>query len=254
MLKRWREARGLSQLDLALQAEISARHLSYVETGRSQPSREMICPLAEVMAASAADRNDLLLAAGYAPMTGPRRTQVLQTEDPQSATDLILLHHEPYPAIVLDACWNVRASNLAAKRFRRLMTPEPSSEMNMLRLMIDPREFRPRIIDWEDAVGDLLRQLRRQMAGDPGNAEMRRLLSDVIACPGAPAAWGEPEFAEADAPLLSVGYRTDSVDLWFYTTITTFAQPLDQALEGLRIECSFPADTATATACQALLR
>jgi transcriptional regulator with XRE-family HTH domain len=254
LLKRYRDARGLSQMDLALRADISARHLSYVETGRSQPSRDMIGRLADVLEASLAERNGLLLAAGYAPVEGPCSPVVMVTDDPQAAISLILNHHEPFPAIVLDPCWNVRSSNRAGRRFRRLMGCGATTEMNMLRLMMDPHEFRPRVVEWEEATGDLVRQLYRQVAANPQNEEMRALLAGVLSYPGVPAAWKSPDFGAPSPPLLSVGYRYAGGELRFYTTITTIAQPCDSALEDLRIECSFPVDAASAAACQALLR
>jgi transcriptional regulator with XRE-family HTH domain len=253
LLRDWRQARRLSHLDLALEADISARHLSYVENGRSRPSREMVERLAEVLGAPLRDRNLLLLAAGFAPTHGESNLAAPEMAPARAAIDLILQHQEPYPALVMDRGWNVLLTNQAAQRFMRLMGLGRSTQMNVLRLIMDPAELRPRITNWEAAAGDLVRQLQRQAATAPADDEIHRLLGDVLAYPGVPAAWLTHELQAPAQPMLSVAYENNGVALSFFTTITCFAAPYDITLEEVRIESSFPADAATAAACRALL-
>jgi transcriptional regulator with XRE-family HTH domain len=253
LLREWRQSRRLSQLDLALEAEISARHLSYVENGRSRPSREMVERLAQVLGAPLRERNLLLLAAGFAPTHGESNLAAPEMAPARAAIDLILKHQEPYPALVMDRGWNVLLTNQAAQRFMRLMGLGRSTQMNVLRLIMDPAELRPRITNWEAAAGDLVRQLQRQAAAAPADDDLHRLLEDVLAYPGVPAAWLTRQPETPTQPMLSVDYENNGVTLSFFTTITCFAAPYDITLEEVRIESSFPADAATAAACRALL-
>jgi transcriptional regulator with XRE-family HTH domain len=169
LLREWRTARRLSQLDLALEAEISARHLSYVENGRSRPSREMVERLAQVLDASLRDRNLLLLAAGFAPTHGETDLASPEMAPARMAIELILRHQEPYPALVMDRGWDVLLTNTAAQKFMRLMGLGRSTQRNVIRLIADPAELRPRITNWDAAAGDLVRQLRRQAATAPAD-------------------------------------------------------------------------------------
>ena len=248
-----RQARRLSQLELSLQADISARHLSYIENGRSKPSREMVGRLADVLDLSLRDRNQLLLAAGFAPTHGETNLAAPQMGPARAAIDLILAHQEPYPALVMDRGWNVLLTNQAAQRFMRLMGLGRSTQRNVIRLIMDPAELRPRIVNWEAAAGDLVRQLQRQAATAPPDDPTHRLLDEVMAYPGVPDAWRTHEFRAAAEPLMSVLYENNGVALSFFTTITCFAAPHDITLEELRVECSFPGDAETAARCRALL-
>lgn len=254
LLRDWRQARRLSQLELSLQADISARHLSYVENGRSRPSREMVGRLADVLDASLRDRNLLLLAAGYAPTHGETNLSAPQMDPARAAVDLILRHQEPYPALVMDRGWDALLTNRAAQRFMRLMGLGRSTQRNVIRLILDPAELRPRMTNWEVAAGDLVRQLQRQVAAASAEDPAHRLMDEVLAYPGIPAAWGTHAFRTAAQPFMSVGYRSeDGVEMRFFTTITSFAAAYDITLEELRVECSFPADDETAELCRKLL-
>jgi transcriptional regulator with XRE-family HTH domain len=250
LLRDWRLARRLSQLDLALDAEISSRHLSYIETGRSQPSREMVAHLADVLDVPLRERNTLLLAAGFAPahfetdLGAPEMAQVRQ------AIDLILQHQEPYPAFVLDRRWNVRMSNQAAKRFRSFLIGDACTEANVIRLVLQPGTFRPVMTNWEEAAGDLVRQLYAQIAASPAAEDIRALMAEVLTYPGVPRDWRTRATFASAAPLMSAAYLKDGVALKFFSTLTTFGTPYDVTLEELRVECSFPADEATAQACR----
>jgi transcriptional regulator with XRE-family HTH domain len=252
LLRHWRTARRLSQLELALDADTSSRHLSYVETGRSQPSREMILRLADALEIPLRERNALLVAAGYAPryfetgLTAPEMAQM------RRAIELILGHQEPYPAFLLDRYWNIRMANQAAARCTRFLLDAEPSESNMMRLVLHPNGLRPVMPDWEETAGDLIRHLHNQIAASPSDERANALLAEVLAYPGIPAHWRTREIGAPTTPLLTTNFRKGDIALQFFSTITMFGTPNDVTLEELRIECSFPADDATAATCRQL--
>lgn len=252
LLRHWRTTRRLSQLELSLDADISSRHLSYVETGRSQPSREMVLRLADALEIPLRERNALLVAAGYAPRyfeTGLAAPEMAQM---RSAIDLILRHQEPYPAFVLDRHWNIRMGNDAAARCTRFLLGADANDANMIRLILQPNGLKPVMVNWEETAGDLIRHLHNQIAATPSDEQSKALLAEVLAYPGVPARWRTREIGAPTTPLLTTIFRRASVELRFFSTLTTFGTPHDVTLEELRIECSFPADDATAMSCRAM--
>jgi transcriptional regulator with XRE-family HTH domain len=252
LLRHWRTARRLSQLELALDADISSRHLSYVETGRSQPSREMVLRLADALEIPLRERNALLVAAGYAPRyfeTGLAAPELAQM---RSAIELILRHQEPYPAFVLDRHWDIRMSNQAAPRCTRFLLGAEPTESNMMRLVLHPNGVRPMMVNWEETAGDLIRHLHNQVAAAPSDERAKSLLAEVLAYPDVPAQWRTREIGAPTTPLLTTIFRKGDIELRFFSTITSFGTPHDVTLEEVRIECSFPADEATDTACREL--
>jgi transcriptional regulator with XRE-family HTH domain len=252
LLRHWRTARRLSQLELALEADVSSRHLSYVETGRSQPSREMVLRLADALEIPLRERNALLVAAGYAPryfetgLAAPEMSQV------RNAIELILRHQEPYPAFVLNRHWDIYLANQAAPRCTRFLLGAEPTESNMMRLALHPDGLRPMMVNWEETAGDLVRHLHNQVAASPSDERARGLLAEVLAYPGIPARWRMREVGAPATPLLTTIFRKGDVELRFFSTFTMFGTPHDVALEELRIECSFPADEATAATCREL--
>jgi transcriptional regulator with XRE-family HTH domain len=252
LLRHWRSTRRLSQLALALDADISSRHLSFVETGRSRPSREMVLRLADAHEIPLRERNALLVAAGYAPQyfeTGLGAPEMAQM---RSAIELILGHQEPYPAFVLDRHWDIRMSNQAAPRCTRFLLGAEPTESNMMRLVLHPNGLRPMMPNWEETAGDLIRDLHNQIAGSPSDERSKELLAEVLAYPGVPARWRTRVIGVPTTPLLTTTFRKGEVELRFFSTFTTFGTPQDVTLEELRIECSFPADEATAATCREL--
>jgi len=250
LLRHWREARHLSQLELSLDAQVSSRHLSYVETGRSQPSRDMVVRLADALDVPLRARNALLVAAGFAPLyfeTGLAAPEMAQL---RSAIELILQHQEPYPAFVLDRHWNIRMSNQAALRCTRFLLGAEPAEENMIRLVVHPNGLRPVLVNWEEIAGDLIRHLHNQIAASPADERAKALLAEVLEYPGVPSRWASREIGAPTTPLLTTIFRKEDVELRFFSTITTFGTPRDVTLEELHIECSFPADEATAAACR----
>jgi transcriptional regulator with XRE-family HTH domain len=252
LVREWRTARRLSQLDLALEAGISPRHLSCVETGKSQASRELIVRLAATLELPLRERNALLKAAGYAAiypesdLTAPQLAQV------RRAIDAILAHQEPFPAFVLDRRWNILMANQAAVRVNGfLLDGKPSPHSNMIRHFFDPNDLRAAVANWEEVAGDLIRHLHNEARMD---AKARALLDEVLAYPDVPSQWRTPDLRATPAPLVSVVFRHGERELRFFSTITTFGTPRDVTLDELHIECTFPADESTAEFCRSIAR
>jgi transcriptional regulator with XRE-family HTH domain len=252
LLREWRVARRLSQLDLALAADVSSRHLSCVETGRAQPSREMVLRLADALAIPLRERNALLLAAGYAPRYRESELAAPELERAGRATELILRQQEPYPAIIVNRYWDLLAANQGAKRLFSWMLAGPSPHTNIMRLSFDPAGLRPFVVNWEEVALDLVRSLHSDVAAAPLDTRARNLLRDILAYPGVPQRWHDRELGAPLSPLSTITYRKDGINLTFFWTITTFGTPQDVTLEELRIECSFPADEPSERLCRDL--
>lgn len=253
LLRDWRAARRLSQLELALEAGTSARHLSYVETGKAQPSREMVTRLADTLGMPLRERNALLRAAGYASeyaesaIDGPELAQVSR------AIELMLAHQDPYPAFALNRRWDVLAANRGAARVANFLCGG-SVHTNMVRQFFDPNDMRAAVVNWEEVAGDLIRHLHDEIAAAPSDAKARALLDEVLRYPGVPSRWRTRDVTSAPPPLLTVVFRKGERELRFFSTIATFGTPRDVTVDELRVECAFPADEATATLCQTLAR
>jgi transcriptional regulator with XRE-family HTH domain len=244
LLKDWRRRRRLSQLDLALEAGVSARHLSFVETGRSKPSREMVLHLAEQLEVPLRDRNQLLLAAGYAPAYGERPLDAPEMEPVREAIDGVLAGHEPFPAIVVDRWWTLVAANEALALITDGVAPElMEPPVNALRVALHPDGMAPRIVNLGQYRQHLLDRLRREvvLTADDRLAELLVELSAYPA-PEAPPAPTHPEIA------VPMRLRAGDAELAFFSTIATFGTAVDITLAELAIEAFFPADAATAAA------
>jgi transcriptional regulator with XRE-family HTH domain len=245
-LRSWRQRRRLSQLDLALDAEISTRHLSFVETGRAQPSRDMIIHLAEQLDVPLRERNVLLVAAGFAPVFVERPLDDPALSAARRAIDLILKGHEPYPALVIDLRWNLIAANGALAPMMGGAAPELlEPPVNVMRLALHPKGLAGRIANFAEWRAHLLERLRNQveLTGDKGLSD---LLDEMLTYPVPPAPDRRPEnFGGIAVPLqLMAG---DAV-LSFLSTTTVFGAAADITLSELSLETFFPADAATAEA------
>jgi transcriptional regulator with XRE-family HTH domain len=252
LLREWRTARRLSQLDLALDANVSARHLSCVETGKSQASREMVERLAEALDMPLRERNALLVAAGFAPRYPESALATPALAQVRHAIDAMLAQQEPYPAFLLNRHWDVLAANPAAARCNRFVLGRDSAHDNMLRMLFDPDDLRPAVANWEDVAGSLIHHLHSEVAAAPSDARARALLEEMLAYPGVPARWRRREPASSPLPLLTTRLRRGTQELHFFSTITTFGTPRDVTLAELHIESCFPADEATAMLCREL--
>jgi transcriptional regulator with XRE-family HTH domain len=246
LLRKWRERRRLSQLDLACEAEISTRHLSFLETGRSLPSREMVLRLAERLDVPLRERNALLVAAGYAPAFPERPLDDPALQSARKAVDLVLAGHEPYPALAIDRHWTLIASNNAVPPL--LAGVDPSllrPPVNALRLSLHPAGLAPRIANLAEWRSHLLARLRRQIevTADPVLEELLNELCGYPA-PGEGAEnGGAGEFAGVAVPFRLV---TEQGVLSFISATTIFGTPVDVTLSELALESFFPADAATA--------
>jgi transcriptional regulator with XRE-family HTH domain len=250
LLRDWRRRRRLSQLDLALEAGVSARHVSFVETGRSRPSAEMVMLLAEHLDVPLRDRNQLLLAAGYAPIYGQRGLNEPEMGAVRDALDLVLRGHEPYPALVIDRHWGMVAGNGALELLIRGVAPELlEPPVNVLRLSLHPDGVAPRIINLAEWRAHLLDRLGRQAVstGDPALAALYDELSRLPG--GGPPSTIDPAAGEIAVPLR---LRAGDAVLSFISTNTSFGTATDITVAELSIESFFPADAATAAAMRAL--
>lgn len=252
LLREWRTARRMSQLALALEADVSARHLSYVETGRSQPGRGMVARLADALAMPLRERNALLVAAGHAPEYHESALDTDSMRPVRRAIEFIIGQQEPYPALVMNRHWDVLAANRALGRVFGLLRGGPPTHDNILRQIFDPADMRPFIVNWEEVAGDLVRHQHAQVAATPTDATAKALLSEVLAYPDVPATWRTRDLETAPAPLLTTVFGRGDLRLGFFSIFSTFGTPRDVTLDELRIECLFPADEATADICREL--
>jgi transcriptional regulator with XRE-family HTH domain len=255
LLREWRASRRLSQLDLALAADISPRHLSCVETGKSQPSRDMVLRLADALDMPLRERNALMVAAGYAPKYPETALDTPALAQVNRAIEFMLKQQEPYPAFLLNRHWDVLQANRAAVRVANFVLRSKSSpHANMIRQIFDPNDLRSAIVNWEDVAGDLIRHLHDVVAATPSDTAARALLDEALAYPGVPAQWRIRDPGTAPSPLLTTIFRLDGQQLNFFSTITRFGTPRDVTLDDLHIESTFPMDEETAAFCRKLAR
>jgi transcriptional regulator with XRE-family HTH domain len=250
LLRDWRQRRRMSQMELALEAGVSTRHLSFVETGRSRPSAEMVLHLAERLEVPLRERNELLLAAGFAPQYSARDFDDPALREVRDAVGRVLAAHEPYPAIAVDRYWNLIASNEALGPFLEGVAPELLvPPVNTIRLALHPDGVAPRILNLGEYRADLVERLERaaRLTGDP---ELAALHEEMLGYPGpeAPA----PPAGASSAAAVAVGLRlapapgSDAPELSFFSTITTFGTAVDVTVSELAVEAFFPADAQTA--------
>lgn len=262
LLRSWRELRHLSQLELALEANVSARHISFVETGRANPSREMVLMLASVLDVPLREQNAMLHAAGFAPayretsLTDPQMAQVRQ------ALELILRQQEPFPALVFDRNWDLLMANAAYARLITVLSgraelvvapyvPTSAPRLNVLRAVFAPDGWRPFFANWEALARQMLARWHRE-AGVHGDPAHQELLAEVLRYPDVPARWHEPDLASPPELVVPVELRLGEQTLTMFSTITTLGSPQDITLQELRIEAFHPVDDATEQLVRAL--
>ncbi len=247
LLKTWRGKRRLSQLDLALQAGVSQRHISFLESGRAKPSRDMILQLSETLSVPLRDRNDWLVAAGFAPLFRARSLDDPQMQQVLSAVRLMLRNHEPFPALALDRAWTIRLTNASFDRFASLLgadvwTRIGGKDRNLMRLVFHPQGIRPLVENWK-TVAPLLWYRARREADAVGGEEMQATLREL-----------QP-YQEADTlrlaedttlfPVLPLVLKRDGLRASLFSVIATFGTAQDVTADELRIESFFPADAST---------
>ncbi len=247
LLREWRNRRRLSQLELALSAGVSQRHLSYLESGRARPSRSMIMQLSETLEVPLRDRNEWLTAAGFAavfkarPLDDPQMSQVML------AIRMTLTNHEPFPAIAVDRAWNIRASNAPFERMAEFVGGElwadlGSEQRNLMQLFFHPRGLRPFVKNWH-SIAPLLWQRARREAEALGGEEMRAVLAELE--PLQEASLLNHSWNADLVPVLPIEVEVNGARLSLFTVIATFGTAQDVTADELRIESFFPADTAT---------
>jgi transcriptional regulator with XRE-family HTH domain len=245
LLRQWRGRRRLSQLELAIQAEVSTRHLSYVETGRAAPSRDMILHLAEQLEVPLRERNHLLLAAGFAPVYAETAWDAPQLEVVREVVRQVLVGHEPYPAVMVDRTWNLVDANASVTLLTYQVAPELLvSPTNVLRVSLHPDGMAGRIVNLGEWRAHLLGRLRRQV-GLTGDAQLAQLYDELH---GYPCDQPEPkvEFPGPGEVATPLRIRHHGRELAFLKTVATFGTPLDVTVAELAIESFLPADPATA--------
>lgn len=248
LLRQWRDVRGKSQLELALAAGISARHLSFVETGRAQPGRDVVLRLATALDLPLRDRNSALLAAGYAPVYRQGRLDAPEMDPVAKAVEFMLRQQEPYPVVVADRMGNVHRRNRATERFLAY-TMGPAWPLdacvNLYRLVLAPDGLRPLIVNWDEVARQVILRVRRELSSSPASAQDHALFEELMRTPGLPDACRTAAPEAAAPPVVPTVIRKGEQTISLFHAITTLGTPQDVTLQELRIETSFPADEPT---------
>ncbi len=256
LLRQWRTARGVSQLHLAITAGVSARHVSFVETGRSTPSREMVLLLADVLDVPLRQRNGLLEAAGYAAVFSETGLDAPQMAKVRKVLEYILNGSEPNPTFVLDRYQNVVTSNQGMERFLAAFLGDiPAwhrARPNYVRLVFHPDGLRRFIVNWEEVARALLNRMHREAGAVGPDRCMRELLDELLSYPDVPTRWGAPDLRSEPFVVIPLHIATDRLELRLFSTVTTVGAPRDITVQELRIECFIPADDASEQAVESL--
>jgi transcriptional regulator with XRE-family HTH domain len=250
LLQYWRRARNMSQLALAHEAQVSPRHVCFIETGRARPSREMVLHLADALAVPLRERNALLLAAGFAPIFRESSLDDRDLRPVRMAIDAILQQQEPYPAVVMKRNWDIVTANAAASRFFALLVDgrTPAGAGNVLRMMFHPEGLKSAVENWEAVAQALVLRVQREALGGVLDEARRALLSEVLGYPDVPARFRAPDLASPLLPVLPMTFRHGAARFSYFSAVTVLGTPQDITLQELRIECFFPADAATRAA------
>jgi len=253
MMIKWRKLKKLSQLDLSLESGVSQRHISFMESGRSKPSREMVLVLAEVLDIPLRDRNQLLVVAGFAPIFKERDLNSDEMNAVHHALEMSLAHHEPYPAIVADRNWDLVMANEAAHRLVGLIgDPEevwqrvdPSGNKNVYRLTFHPLGMQAMIGNWNEMAQLLLLRLQREVTADPSNNFLCGLLEEMTEMSGIGVVRGITDVCIPLAPIVPMEMTAAGITLKVFSMISSFGTALDVTAEELKVETFFPADDFT---------
>jgi transcriptional regulator with XRE-family HTH domain len=263
LLKQWRAQRGLSQLDLALAADVSARHISFLETGRSVPSAEMVLLLGATLGVPLRQVNTMLVAAGHDPVFDESPDEL--PTPVEEALELCKSHHDPFPLVVIDPAYRVLDLNRGAVALLGALLGLPPADhhpdrseiaalgLNLASLTFDPAGAQPYLVNFDDVGRQLLWRIQREVLADPADDELRSLLDDLMALPTVSDDWRQVDLAVPSEPALVLHLRRDDLELRFLTTVTAFQAPQNVTVERLHIEQWFPYDEATAAACRAMV-
>lgn len=249
LLRYWRGARGKSQIELSLDTGVSQRHLSFIEGGRSAPSRQTLMTIAQGLDVPFRDRNRLLLAAGFAPVYREDAWNADEMKSVNAALERVLRQHEPFPAVVMDRYWNVFMTNASAPRFFNMfidLEARPAPR-NLLQLMFDPAGMRPFIAHWDRAAKSLIQRVHRESVGQVIDERTRDLLATLMAYPEVEDALKQADAAmpQPTLPMIPLSFVRDGRTLDYFSMVTTVGAPQTIATQELRIECLYPADDQT---------
>jgi transcriptional regulator with XRE-family HTH domain len=258
LLRDWRARRGMSQLDLALAADVSSRHVSFLETGRSEPSREMVLRLAGALNVPLRGQNALLRAAGFEEAFSEPSVRGEMPAPISAALDRMFAAHEPFPVVAFDRRYDILRTNAGASRVFARFFAEPTSlghtRANIFDLLFDPRALRPFVVDWPLVARALLVRLHREALSRAGDGELAALVTHLLDYPDVPASWRQPDFAAPSEPVFTLRLNRGPLRFGFLAAITSFSAPQNVTLEEIRIETYFPLDGVTAEGCEALRR
>lgn len=250
LLRDWRRLRGTSQLGLANEAGTSTRHLSFLETGRASPSREMVLRLANALDVPLRERNALLVAAGFAPVYRETDLDAPDMGPLRRMLRFLLAAHEPFPAVLIDHCGGVIEPNAACARMLARLLPPPTAASaaerpNLHRLTFAEDGLRHVLVNWEEVAATLLSRLQREALTSPAGDPLRSLVEELLALPCVPESWRFPDLRQAPALVLPLHLKNADFELRLFSTLTTVGTPLDVTAQELRIESFLPADPAT---------
>ncbi len=247
LLREWRQRRRLSQLDLALTSGVSQRHVSFLESGRANPSRTMILQLSETLEVPLRDRNEWLTAAGFAPLFKTRNLNSPQMSQVNGAIEMMLKAHEPFPALAVDRSWNVQRSNCAFDKMIGMISADiwervGDSKRNLMQLFFHPQGLRPFITNWS-TVGPLLWQRAKREAQTLSGSDMHAILDSLAPLQDSHILWSAADTALV--PVMPFNMQVGELHISMFAIIATFGTAQDVTAEELRIETLFPADAQT---------
>ena len=258
LLKRWRSQRNFSQLNLSLASNVSQRHISFLESGRAKPSRDMILKLSAVLDIPLRQRNKLLTAAGFAPIYSEFDLSAPEVEPIRRALDFMLKQQSPYPAFVIDRYWNQVEMNKGAERFLQWLvgTKEVPATVgpNLVKLMLHPQGIKEQVENWEVVAAHLVRRIHRETLSEGQDAQSQSLFDEILTYPEVKDIGQSPPQENWQLPILSTTFSNADEQLSFFTTLTTLGTPQDITLQELRLECLFPADDSTEKWCRSLYK
>ncbi len=251
LLRYWRNQRNLSQLAIASEAEVSTRHVSFLENGRACPSREMVLLLADVLEVPLRERNAMLSAAGFAQVYRESNLSDPELSSVWHSVSFLLDRHEPYPAIAVDRHWNILRMNGSATRVfavfldLAVLDPALASPLNAMRILFSDSGLRPYIVNWQEFGGHLIQRLHREAMSAANDKVAQALLAEALAAAGSPSDWRMPDLDAMPAPVAKFQLRKGELELALFSAITTLGTTMDITVQELRIETFFPADEAS---------
>ncbi|MGI9326877.1 MAG: helix-turn-helix domain-containing protein [Pseudomonadales bacterium] len=259
LLKQWRGHRRMSQLQLAVASGISQRHISFLETGRAQPSRRTILDLADTLDVPLRERNALLLRAGFSALYNEQPLAQAELGLFREALDQMLLQHEPYPALILDGRWNLVSSNTGALSFfskfidmsvlaRAFNSEDPDQAFPLVQLCMNDNGLKPYLENWQEVTYTFLQRARSALLANPMDRDIETLIRFLQNHPDAPESWLNPSWNTAPPPAITMQLRKDGRQYALFTVLAHFGAPQQVTSQELSVELFFPADEATRAA------